>query len=70
MNSGGWTNYSVTRDNIIGKEISIHLVPNDDYRPHDLDESCWCKPVEEEPSYFLHNSLDGREAYEEGRRLQ
>lgn len=70
MNLGGWRNWHFYRDNICGKETEVHLVPDDDYRPHEAEETCWCKPVETEPGQFSHNAMDGREAYEEGRKLQ
>jgi len=43
-----------------------HVVPNNDLRPHKLDKSCWCKPVEdaEQPDMWSHNSADHREFYE------
>ena len=40
-------------------------------RAHLLGEDCWCRPtVEEHPGVRLvvHNSTDGREAYETGQR--
>lgn len=46
-----------------------HLVPCNDLRQHQLDPSCWCGPTEDDecPDFHIHNSADGREAYEEGR---
>ena len=70
MNLGGWDNFSITRNNIIGEETRTHCVPKNDLRPHDLDEDCWCHPVEIEAGVFSHNSMDNRESYEEGRKLQ
>jgi hypothetical protein len=47
----------------------VHLVPLDDLRTHD-EECCWCRPRDETLSdgsvLTIHNSLDGREAYERG----
>ena len=50
---------------------STHAVPHEDLRDHELDHAgqCWCRPnVEEDIGLVLHNSLDGREAYEIGAR--
>lgn len=49
-----------------------HVVPLDDLRPHSLCEHCWCKPLldisgTDDPIY-IHNSMDGREDYETGKR--
>lgn len=70
MNLGGWNRVYISRDNIIAKETQIHSVPIDDYIPHEYHEDCWCKPVEVDAGIFTHNSLDNRESYEEGRKLQ
>lgn len=47
-----------------------HITPMEDLRPHDLGAGCWCRPVEdtEFPHIWVHQSLDGREAYESGER--
>ena len=49
-----------------------HIVPSGDGREHDLTPRvCWCGPeVEEHEGGFIitHNSTDGREDYEQGRR--
>lgn len=46
----------------------IHVYPVDDIREHDTaGTACWCAPnleVEEAAVIVVHNSLDGREAYE------
>lgn len=50
----------------------LHCVPNNDLKEHIIDDegSCWCKPdFDYEYEMFIHNSADGREDYEEGRRL-
>jgi len=31
---------------------------------------CWCKPRENDPGHWVHNSMDRREEYEQGRPLQ
>ncbi len=48
--------------------VEIHVVPVDDLRPHEPAATCWCHPEEEgdEPCNWAHNSLDGRDAYEDG----
>jgi dihydroorotase len=45
-----------------------HLVPCGDLRQHQLDPSCWCKPVEdaETADFWIHNSADRRELFETG----
>lgn len=51
----------------IGWEIShknngIHVIPLVDLKPHS-EINCECQPVNDE-SIFVHNSFDGREAFE------
>lgn len=47
----------------------FHVYPVADLRPHKTDgEPCWCKPVENEYGVIVHNSMDRREEYENGRR--
>ncbi len=45
-----------------------HVLPIADLREHEASPTCWCHPVEdtETEDLYLHNSLDGREAYERG----
>lgn len=48
-----------------------HIVPLDDYRPHQVIDGCWCgaQCVEDgDLSYIEHFSMDGREPYETGER--
>ena len=45
----------------------IHVYPLDDLKGHDTVAECWCKPVNDE-GIMVHNSMDGREAYEKGER--
>lgn len=47
----------------------LHVIPVDDDREHEVDPACWCRPQETEPWLWVHNSMDGREAYERGERL-
>ena len=52
----------------------IHTYPLNDLKPHDLGDQtdCWCKPRVEEfengMCNVVHNSMDGREDYETGKR--
>lgn len=49
----------------------VHVVPVEDMRTHDTDsENCWCSPHVEHDGTIVHNSLDGREAFETGQRLR
>ncbi len=47
----------------------IHVVPINDLRPHIASPNCWCKPTEDDeyPDVWVHNSMDEREQYEQGR---
>jgi len=46
----------------------FHVVPLDDLRDHVTDGTlCWCRPREED-GVVVHNSMDGREAFETGER--
>lgn len=52
--------------------VQTHVYPVDDLRDHEMTELCWCKPevlVDEVEDIVVHNSMDGREAYETGDRL-
>lgn len=44
-----------------------HVVPIDDLREHESD-GCWCRPEDDEDGFTVHNSMDGREAFENGQR--
>ena len=53
----------------------IHVIPLGDLREHIAAQSCWCGPELDDDhdlagNIWIHHSLDGREAYEEGRQLQ
>ena len=50
----------------------IHVTPVNDLKPHLESADCWCRPVrdDEEPAVVIHNSMDQREAHEQGRPLQ
>lgn len=49
----------------------LHIIPLYDLREHTPYMSCWCHPSpdDEEPRVMFHHSADGREDFEEGRRL-
>jgi len=51
-----------------GRLVHTHVVPCGDLKRHQLDPTCWCQPVQddEDPKLWGHNSLDGREKYEQG----
>ena len=53
-----------------GLLCDIHVIPLNDYREHEETEDCWCKPLrdDEEQRVVIHNALDGREEYENGRK--
>lgn len=70
MKLGGWNNFELEQDNVCARITIIHSVPVDDLRPHILWSNCWCNPVEHDPDCWSHNALDGRESYENGRKLQ
>ena len=48
-----------------------HVFPINDLRDHSIENGadCWCKPYEDEEGVIIHNSMDGREDYETGKRL-
>ena len=48
----------------------IHVIPLNDYREHEETELCWCNPRrdDDEQRVVIHNALDGREEYENGRK--
>lgn len=49
----------------------IHVMPINDLREHEDSDRCWCRPVrdDDEPSVIIHNAMDQRETYENGRKL-
>jgi hypothetical protein len=47
----------------------VNVMPDCDLREHRTDLTCWCKPYfDEEDQLVIHNSADGREDFETGRR--
>lgn len=53
----------------------MHIVPLGDLREHIAEEACWCHPTLDDgweygqEKIFVHHSMDGREQFEEGKRL-
>ena len=46
-----------------------HIIPTCDTEPHQLEDTCHCYPFwEESACAYVHNSFDGREAFETGER--
>lgn len=46
-----------------------HVYPENDLKEHLLDGcKCWCNPEEDEDGVIVHNSMDGREDFETGKR--
>lgn len=45
-----------------------HVIPVDDLREHAPSVDCWCQPFEDDemPHLYAHNSMDRREAIENG----
>lgn len=48
----------------------IHITPINDLREHVLTAECWCRPMTDEDGLVVHNAMDQRETYEQGRKLQ
>lgn len=46
----------------------VHVVPLDDLREHAIARTCWCHPFDED-GICVHDALDGRVAYERGRKM-
>lgn len=53
-----------------GSHLLTHVVPMNDLREHDTDGFCWCNPTVDDDLVVIHNSMDERETYEEGRKPQ
>ncbi len=46
----------------------IHILPNHDDKQHFIDDECPCCPTINEDGNVVHESFDGRELFETGRR--
>lgn len=44
------------------------VTPLDDFKQHISGIKCWCKPILDETT-LVHNAMDKREEYENGRKL-
>lgn len=53
-------------------EKEVHVIPNGDLREHAPSQDCWCHPSPDDdcPVVWVHHSMDERESYEQGRKLQ
>lgn len=53
-------------------DLLTHVVPTNDLREHvTTDKECWCNPEYDDiDCIVIHNSMDERETYEEGRKPQ
>lgn len=64
----GWTR---TAYGFPGRVTEMQVMPINDTREHVDTKDCWCEPrldlVNEVPTY-VHNSADGREAFQRGER--
>ena len=50
--------------------LPTHVVPVNDLREHDTSGTpCWCDAIEDD-GVVIHNAMDERETYEEGRKPQ
>ena len=59
---------SITAESNAGGAVT-HIIPCDDLWDHSLDADCWCCPnLDEEYWVATHQSADGREDFEAGRR--
>lgn len=49
---------------------TLHVMPVNDLKEHTPNTDCWCNPTQdtEELELYIHHALDGREAYENGKR--
>ena len=52
-------------DHVVMKQ---HIYPVEDIRPHNTkSDECWCNPCVED-DLVIHNAMDERESYEQGRK--
>jgi hypothetical protein len=54
----GWRIYASPSTSV------IHVMPVDDYRPHQFTPTCWCGAKPDDENVVTHHSLDRREYYE------
>lgn len=48
--------------------VPVHILPYHDDKQHYITEECSCCPSINEDGNVVHNSFDGRELFETGRR--
>ena len=69
MNDGPITGWGVY-ENADGTEINV--IPENDVKRHIYGDMCKCRPTKEAADdgtpMYVHNSYDGREAYENGKK--
>ena len=47
----------------------IHVLPINDLKEHEESATCWCRPYcYDYEGVCVHNSMDRREEYEQGRK--
>ena len=52
-----------------GRDPEVHVFPVDDAFEHVTEGyECWCNPEVTEDGVVVHNSADGRDDYEDGKR--
>lgn len=52
----------------MSENADIHVMPINDLLEHQQSRNCLCNPEDDE-GVIIHNSLDGRENFETGKRL-
>ena len=54
---------------MMSERLVQHIYPCEDLKPHVTDGTpCWCNPtIDDEDDIVIHNAMDQREKYEEGR---
>lgn len=56
-------------ERVWGGGLPVHVYPLNDLREHATDGTeCWCGAEEDDEGIVVHNSADGREAFETGER--
>ena len=60
------------KEGTFSSENGFHVLPINDLREHEENGNCWCIPrieYEEFIPIYIHNSMDRREEYEQGRKV-
>lgn len=57
-----WANHYDFDDDIVHE---VNIMPIADLKEHEFGAECWCRPMVEYDVVFIHNSLDGRERFED-----